>query len=325
MNLTVDHFAPYGLLSPPFSAVVDVQPPPTDFLAAENDAARIKQKAAFLKQTIDEISSHYWPAWRQLEWYGDARKNAVAITRVDFELLISLRKKFTDNISIPDIIRPIARTHAQCFITEDSFDANTPLNNFQEFKYYVAPHASFPQDLIDVFPMLFSENLSRKVGRITMELKWQLQRPRPYQTALQLGFTNFSYLNAKTAIHPALVAGHCMQGVFGGMGVNVSWKKYTEYSAPICNALQQYSADFGDRRVLAGVHYPSDTLISWLVCFDLIAYVFSKSEQADAKKFLKAIIARSIVWNYIKSEQAVIKKTCVAYTKLIAHVEKKLT
>ena len=85
------------------------------------------------------------------------------------------------------------------------------------------------------------------------------------------------------------------------------------------NSLQQYATDFGDRRVFAGLHYPSDTLITWLICFMLVEYVVKPNEINDAKVFLKECIRKSVVWSKTYEMRHQIK--CNAFKKLITEID----
>jgi hypothetical protein len=63
----------------------------------------------------------------------------------------------------------------------------------------------------------------------------------------------------------------------------------------------QYAVDFGDRRVMAGVHYPSDNLGSWLLALDLIPRVCSPDTGAEVKRRIwTAISARSVIFRILK-------------------------
>ena len=65
-------------------------------------------------------------------------------------------------------------------------------------------------------------------------------------------------------------------------------------------ALQQYAVDMGDRRVFAGVHYPSDNLSSWLMVMRVANHVFVRSEVKA--KLWQAISERSRVYRRIREE-----------------------
>ena len=59
-------------------------------------------------------------------------------------------------------------------------------------------------------------------------------------------------------------------------------------------ALLQLAVDIGDRRVFAGIHYPSDAIASWIVVKTLADHVFRNSEVKGL--LLEAIKTRSEVY-----------------------------
>ena len=94
-------------------------------------------------------------------------------------------------------------------------------------------------------------------------------RLRPYQSAY------VENINIKTYISyagqtPALPSGHSLQGFLYGAFIYLYFVKYYESLNEIefneeINLLVDVSKETGDRRVMAGVHYPSDVLASWIV------------------------------------------------------------
>ena len=112
-----------------------------------------------------------------------------------------------------------------------------------------------------------------------------------------------------------------MQGLFAALSLHIMLRGEKRiYPSAVQAALQQYAIDFGDRRVMAGVHYPSDSMITWLICDELIPKVFAQPEQKAARKFLKASIRRSRLWRCVSvAERKDIK--CVEYRELLDAVD----
>ena len=107
-------------------------------------------------------------------------------------------------------------------------------------------------------PHLLQLGLHRKVGTFALQIKERLQRPRAYQVALIQGRAGFLHRPAATADTPSMCSGHCLQGSLAGCRVfDSDARRMTNRSIEI---LQQFTVDIGDRRVFAGVHYPSDNL-----------------------------------------------------------------
>jgi hypothetical protein len=64
--------------------------------------------------------------------------------------------------------------------------------------------------------------------------------------------------------------------------------------------LRQYSVDVGDRRVLAGVHYPSDNLGSWTTAL-LLATCVCNGDTAGRAMLWQAISTQSVVYSAISA------------------------
>jgi hypothetical protein len=283
------------------------------------DAQRLVAKNVFVDKIVRDYRDKYWPEWlvAKSDWQGKAKKKMIDFTRQDFVFLKGLRPLVREYASFDGVVVP--RTHEECFKTEDSLDTKGVESPFQEFKNYCPDLKAI---WLNEFAEVFGEGLSNKVGWIDMQLKVRFQRPRPYQTACVLGESAFTHKRSATATHPSLIAGHCIEGLFGGLSVHLLWERDAKiYTMDIINALQQFSTDLGDRRVLAGVHYPSDLLITWLFCFELLPRVIADTtEQASAKAFLKAAIIRSRVWAYLNSPRTPKVKNAT-YKTLITDVQ----
>ena len=314
---------PYGLLPKRYSAtpLADLDPP-QDFnaLLVPNVSKRRNEKNVFVQEFADYIKDRYWPIWSQStgDWEGISKNSIIEFTEQDLELLLPLRFLLRTFVEFND--EALMKTHGECFDLENPLDAPPPDLNFGAFRFYVL---DLDDKWLQAFPSLFYDALDNKVGPLTIHWKSIFQRPRAYQAALLLNRTDLSHILAPTALHPSLVSGHCMQGVFGGMGVHLLWRRAidskTVYLPGVRAALEQYSTDFGDRRVLAGVHYPSDSLISWIACSWLIEHVVKPDEIEEAKLFLRACIQRSRVWAEVRKHK---NFNCEAYTKLVDEVSR---
>jgi hypothetical protein len=109
------------------------------------------------------------------------------------------------------------------------------------------------------------KGLGGKSGSVDLQLKRFFQRPRAYQMAYLMGEDWFTHNHAKSAVSPALISGHCFQGSLGGVAVFYNSKTLNpSLPAAAQTALERHTVDIGDRRVFAGVHYPSDNISSWI-------------------------------------------------------------
>ena len=151
---------------------------------------------------------------------------------------------------------------------------------------------------------VFSRMFDQKYNGI-FQTKLVFRRPRPQQAAFILGVEGFEHRQAQSNVHtgnhPALISGHCAQGLLfvctlldelleGGRSLD---------SLPL-DSYAQYAVDFGDRRVLAGVHYTTDNLSSWIASLRIIPLVFEKRGAFLAGFIANAIKDRSLVYDVIK-------------------------
>jgi hypothetical protein len=83
-------------------------------------------------------------------------------------------------------------------------------------------------------------------------------------------------------------------------------------------ALQQYAVDMGDRRVFAGVHYPSDNLSSWLMIMRIARHVFVRGEIKE--RLWRAISQQSQVYRAV--QEASCTEEGQVYGPALAELEK---
>ena len=133
----------------------------------------------------------------------------------------------------------------------------------------------------------------RKYGSL-YELKRFFLRPRPQLAAFLLGVEGFSWQQAHSGVHtgnhPALISGHCAQGLLLTCVMMEEAMEEGEVRPSRARALKQYAVDFGDRRVFGGVHYITDNIASWAAVLRLIPHVFPGNGA-----FLQSFIRSAIV------------------------------
>jgi hypothetical protein len=242
----------------------------------------------WLAARVSQIAKHLWPLYVPggSTWKTGAVKH---LFDVDFRLLEALH---------PHLLLPIdgcfgsTVTHSEFFTEEDNDDIGFGLN-YARYDPTLAPLVA--GQLRDVLRAGYTD----KVGTIDLQLKQIFQRPRPWQMAFIQGRSTYQYRWAATADTSSLVCGHCLQGLIGVCGVYADLGSLmTKKSIQV---LEQFAVDIGDRRVFAGVHYPSDNLSSWYTASALVPHVFEPSRVPALKRFMKnAIQKRSIVFAAIK-------------------------
>ncbi|MEO8369802.1 MAG: phosphatase PAP2 family protein [Candidatus Solibacter sp.] len=192
-------------------------------------------------------------------------------TRLDFDVQQKAAKNL-DGV----VFAGSGMTHRNLFQIEDG-----PEDFGAEFDKYDGK-ASF--NLLQTIKSVSAKGQDRKVGWGVVQLKQLFQRPRLYQTSLLLGNRTFEWQEAASSLTPAMPSGHALQGM---LWVGAAVEQLLNAGEPITDPLRQYLVDPGDRRVMAGVHYPSDNLASWLMIFLSIPFVFRN--QGVKEEFWRAV------------------------------------
>jgi hypothetical protein len=290
-NPTADHnsytvFAgelpPWGQLDDALWA--DIAPPiPLDWRLSDG------QWWDWVRAVVHDIDTLIWPKYAQGAW-TDARVGR--ILDADFTLLAELRPC----MGLPiDSVFPTIVQHADFFKEED--DSNIGFGT--SYRRY---DPTLPSQVIESLPTVLTAGIVDKVGSLDLLLKLVFQRPRAYQVAFLQGRRGFTYQSAATANTPSLVSGHCLQACLAGCAVFAAFAVSAGLNATSVKVLQQFTVDVGDRRVFGGVHYPSDSLSSWLTALKLVPFVFDEQVAPDIIRFLwSAITTNSAVYRAIKA------------------------
>lgn len=239
------------------------EPAPTDWSGQVVWAQWRDGVSNLLAQTL-------WPRWEpKTGWVGAAASGMHALTLADFELFPNLRSQMKRDEVLPGGVR-IAQT--KLFQLEDEADAKDPATG--EVKVDRSLDASLRLYLSKVVdsPTLeaivggYLPGLGYKSGNVDLEVKRDMQRPRPYQIAFLLGNGDFTHNHAKSAVTPSMISGHCVEAMMGGVATWYALETggLLAVHPALGEALARHTVDAGDRRVFGGVHYPSDNISSWL-------------------------------------------------------------
>jgi len=269
-------------------------PAPSRFRLANGLHPSPAQWSAWLDALADEMALFVWPRWTGGHWQGPATAGAEALSRVDLTLMAPLSSKLGDPVSQTSSV-----THGTLFVAED--DAPPSVTGLLNYK------ADVSNGVLRLVPQFLREG-GGIAGVVSLELKQRMQRPRPYQVAYHFdAATTFSYLPANSAVTPSLVSGHCLQGTMAL--ANVVFRLEEQFGSPLnaglLEALQQFFIDGGDRRVMAGVHYPSDNVSSWYSALRLCAHVFSDVAGDPAKTIEVQRRAREVIWDAVRLRSSV--------------------
>ena len=238
---------------------------------------------------IDQLLwPHYDPAGTR--WESDRVRE---LNDADFILLGRLHDQFRAAIAAA---HPTTVLHADFFDEEDQ-------DGIAFGKGYERYDPQLPRAARDRFPDIVLAALRDKASSVSTQLKAVFQRPRAYQVALLQNRHDFGHIAARTANTPALISGHCFQGAITGCNLFAELRGQMTSQSQVL--LQQFTVDIGDRRVFAGVHYPSDNLSSWFTALELVPRVFPSQAAGDVKAFLwTAISTRSTVYRAIEDHAA---------------------
>lgn len=289
-----------------------------------------------MENWYQEMQDSIWPLYdKNGHWQGKAKKLATTATRLEIE--IQLKHLQNKNIldAMPNSIEGSVKTeyrrdHRWHYRVEDAKHYEKEYKYLPEadhtFEYRASaqpPAANFNCYCngvdINEFKTWFWKDAGKRMPAF-FSIKNDFQRPRPWTTAMSFRLDDFVWDKAEswlhTGIHPAFPSGHCFQGILHGVNALNEWnlaaksgeKDDTEASNSISppspdalNALQQYSVDWGDRRVFAGVHYLTDNIASWVLAVQLIPMMYDKDPTlVDFAK--SAIKSKSLVYKIIQKE-----------------------
>jgi hypothetical protein len=298
MDRKITSFPPWGELNIEAHSDLLKQPgPPDDWKPIGVDPSdRRNAWDQFLKDTLDVINRSIWPTFDFAagDWPAGTLRRRHQITAADLSVMLGMQSRRSDILSRPirtPVSSPAASSHFAFFLGED----NSLFGDRQQ-EY----DATLPQNVLAGLSTLMVRGFVSKSGATSKQLKRHLQRPRAYQMAKVFGIHNFRYQVAITADTPSIVSGHAQAGMIMGGSVIDSWISGGVPVGPQSfAAMQQYAVDIGDRRVMAGVHYPSDNISSWILSLRMADAVFTNAAQVK-QHLWTAITTRSLVYRKIE-------------------------
>jgi hypothetical protein len=235
----------------------------------------------------DQLSRVLWPKYDTTlgKWTSPP---SAALLDADFALLKEVHGQLDQPVRG---IGPAPVNHRVFFEEEDEaagFGA-----------HYERYDPTIPQYILPDFTLMLWNGINHRIGTLHYQLKAQFQRPRAYQVAY-IQKRDFHCLWADSGGTPSFISGHCAQSALAGC--SAFSQLHTTVDAVSIDVLKQFAVDIGDRRVFAGVHYPSDNLGSWITVFHLLPHVFEPAILRPVAQFLwDAITRKSIVFAAIKN------------------------
>ncbi len=293
---------PYGVLSNEYKAVLSSEPM-SDWHGTAD------QYRKFIRKMRRDIKASIWPAYdrRRGKWKGAAKSFAEAATKAELQICIERFQKPRVLDELPQacasLPKPFRQNHLWHFRVEDGLEheapylkmlaSKSPVSNFMFYDPGYDPAA---------FTAFFLGEARRKIHGL-FDFKPYFARPRPHQTAMIFGLDKFQTRIAKTGrhsgLHPALISGHCVQGLLLSCLVYEHWLDTDTVDASRVRQLASYAVDFGDRRVFAGVHYPTDNIASWVLALRMIPRAYRHADTI-LRFALDAITTHSIVYATVR-------------------------
>jgi hypothetical protein len=274
-------FPPYGVMDQAEQAAVRLTAP-ADWIGDASAPTHLEQWLAWRDGVLKDINQVLWPQWdpTNVAWQeAESLYTMERLTRADLHVLEAMGRKLPGRglDSLPDSPNREDEcfSHREMFIIEDDrpLDDDQPKIPFASF--YHQYDRSLPRRIADSVAPLWFRSVHQKLASAVHQFKVLLQRPRPYQMAMMLGHFDFVREIGQTALTPSACSGHCLQGVVGVGGVlEVFAANDVTLESSNRRALQQFAVDIGDRRVMAGIHYPSDNLCSWMILMHLADRVY---------------------------------------------------
>lgn len=228
----------------------------------------------------DLLGETIWPRYdaRKKIWKGAAEAWMHETTLADFAIFPDLLAKMAEDEALPDGTK---MAQLKLFRLEDEADAKNDNGEVvldrsidATLRLYLAGQLT-KAEIDELAKDYIPEGVGRKAGNVDLEIKRDMQRPRPYQIAILLDQHAFSHRHAKSAVTPSMISGHCVEALMAGMAVFYRLNgKLPRPAGAVLDALARHTIDVGDRRVFAGVHYPSDNLSSWLTGLLMCPRVF---------------------------------------------------
>jgi hypothetical protein len=273
-ELTYEQIPPYGMMNQAYEEQARMPDPPADWLGRES-------WSGWLARIEKTLGDECWPLYVQGQWVGRARLNAVELTRTELGLIAEFRDARAGRRVVDKELSEVRHFHL--FDDEDAGRWTKTLLRY-------CPSLREAGDSLEETLML---GMASRGGMLDLRLKAVLQRPRAYQMALILGMTGgaFRHREARSALTPSSISGHAFQALIGGCNVHASLERHDAALAERCRSgLQRWMTDVGDRRVMGGVHYPTDSVASWIVALELVPQVFP---EASVLPFLRQAISES--------------------------------
>lgn len=278
----------------------------SDWMPNLDNDDRLRTFHAWRDRHVQKVSEFIWPRLdtTSMTWSGRAQDNADAVTKKELQLIQS-EFQSSDGWVLdekPDCPTQQANipNHRRLYEIEDSTQRTKLIFVARDILSLYSPH--IPETHLSIAQDAITKGRSRKVDGLFW-FKGQYQRPRPHSSALCLSEYKYVSEIAYTGFHSSIISGHALIGAMMMCSVYEAWldNGLSIDDAKHLVPLMQFGIDHGDRRVFAGVHYPSDNLASWALVLDLIPKLFNHPDLIS-DFLINAISKRSAVFRLIHTQ-----------------------
>jgi hypothetical protein len=280
--MNMSEIKPFGFMAENFNEEAIRHAVPSAWRGTASEYGR------WIDERVKQIKASVWPEWNKStkEWTGKAVDTAIALSAADLKLMEKLGSQYLE----PS--RQDSELNRFWFKKEDDlFDDEFGVERFKRI------FGDTPRN--QRRSALFTDGgYARYAGSIGWLLKERLQRPRAHQMAYWIAGPRPVLRTAASAWSPSAISGHAFQGLVACLRVFVdSQGNDDKWSDEDTQKLCELAADLGDRRVFAGVHYPSDNALSWSVALNLVEHIgANKTERIAMTRFIKRAIQSSRVY-----------------------------
>ncbi|MBC7924324.1 MAG: phosphatase PAP2 family protein [Bryobacteraceae bacterium] len=269
-------------------------PPDFDFGAYADEAARLASWLKWRSETIGLIAHNLWPTWipQSEDWQGASKDKMTALTKTDIHLTIKLWHSMLKVKPVTPSPSADCPQHIKFYRQEDDGDW---------FEFYTHYDTVLDPKILHLLREVYDTRAFDKCSSAHLQFKVPFQRPRPFHAAFLVKISGLRPLRAISSGSPSLCSGHALQALLGigAMVEHVVLNKIDIHPSSHL-ALRQLAVDIGDRRVFAGVHYPSDNIASWIIAMRLANRVFRTEK---VKQWLwTAILKQSKVYDTVQAD-----------------------
>lgn len=281
---------PYGWL-PTLATINDT--PPADWQGSQADF--VTWRAGML--TL--IQQRIWPVCDlgAKTWVGDAAAFLREITLADLAILKAISAD--GPMKLLNRLPESPLRHLGCPLHQAFYDAEDGGTAIADPRRMYDRQSNADTFLTPIGDLFTRGRARKSTLGVIYWFKRALQRPRPFQCGLLLDI-EIKHEGAKSGLHPATISGHCFQGMasLAGIAERLLLDR-TAVSEEQWSWIRRICADFGDRRVMAGVHFPSDNLASWIVMLDLSQHVVDGAVLTEVKRQMSEAIRTSEIYQRI--------------------------